>query len=439
MSNSDNSASSNKAHIYLATQNGRTILAAGEKGTTKEDIYFAPAQQPNPGYAVPTAYDFSTTAGQKAWAKMNYADTSATSGAQLTVTHGQSRGAGTVGDQVLKLQRADNSFSLSGQTIQADNSPNNVFGPGVFGQSFDCIGSLTLSGNYVNGTAAVLSGFNVAPYAALNGTTKFLKFLGAIGALQIFELYNDASLSSGFTSGASGAVNLGPGVFTYSATQASGVTAKAYSLVLEEQNNILKIKEDTNSRVEIQTANTTFNHNVVSTGTISGATVSATTLTGTLSTAAQTNITSVGALNGGSITSGFGDIDNGSSAITTTGTVSGGTVAGDNTTLKKFNETKVDLGSVSGDQSSALNATNGSIYTLVATGGITINTIANAVAGTSMTIVVRQDGTGSRTLASTMLFSGGSKTLSTAPNSIDIISVFFDGTTYYASLTKSYA
>ena len=38
------------------------------------------------------------------------------------------------------------------------------------------------------------------------------------------------------------------------------------------------------------------------------------------------NVTTVGALNAGSITSGFGAIDNGSSNITTTGTISGGTV-----------------------------------------------------------------------------------------------------------------
>src|SRR5210317_2005416 len=38
---------------------------------------------------------------------------------------------------------------------------------------------------------------------------------------------------------------------------------------------------------------------------------------------AQTNITSVGALDGGSITSCFGSIDVGSSAITTTGTITG--------------------------------------------------------------------------------------------------------------------
>ncbi len=44
--------------------------------------------------------------------------------------------------------------------------------------------------------------------------------------------------------------------------------------------------------------------------------------------AAQTQITSVGALNAGSITSGFGTIDTGSSNITTTGTVSAGLIAG---------------------------------------------------------------------------------------------------------------
>ena len=53
-------------------------------------------------------------------------------------------------------------------------------------------------------------------------------------------------------------------------------------------------------------------------------------ITGTLQTAAQTNITSVGALNGGTITSGFGAINNGSSTITTTGLISGGSLDIDN-------------------------------------------------------------------------------------------------------------
>jgi hypothetical protein len=66
-----------------------------------------------------------------------------------------------------------------------------------------------------------------------------------------------------------------------------------------------------------------------------------TSITGTLVTAAQTNITSVGALNGGSITSGFGSINVGSSAITTTGTVTGGTLAGTLSTAAQPNITSL--------------------------------------------------------------------------------------------------
>lgn len=52
--------------------------------------------------------------------------------------------------------------------------------------------------------------------------------------------------------------------------------------------------------------------------------------------ASQTQITSVGALNAGSITSGFGAIDNGASAITTTGTVTFGNLADGTITITGF-------------------------------------------------------------------------------------------------------
>ena len=56
------------------------------------------------------------------------------------------------------------------------------------------------------------------------------------------------------------------------------------------------------------------------------------------------NVTTVGALNAGSITSGFGSIDTGSSNITTTGTVSAGnlTVTGTTTTVNSTTMTVVD-------------------------------------------------------------------------------------------------
>jgi hypothetical protein len=84
------------------------------------------------------------------------------------------------------------------------------------------------------------------------------------------------------------------------------------------------------------------------------------------------------------------------------------------------------------------NIDNGSIQTMTLTGNITFNTVTNMAAGDSATFVLIQDGTGGRTLTSNMRFAGGTKTLSTAANSRDIISLFFDGSTYYASLTKGY-
>ena len=83
-------------------------------------------------------------------------------------------------------------------------------------------------------------------------------------------------------------------------------------------------------------------------------------------------------------------------------------------------------------------AANGSVQKVTLTGGVTFSAFNNPVAGQSITLIITQDATGSRTLTSTMLFAGGSKTLSTANSAVDIITVFFDGTTYYASLAKGF-
>jgi len=109
-----------------------------------------------------------------------------------------------------------------------------------------------------------------------------------------------------------------------------------------------------------------------------------------------------------------------------------------NLDLTKFDESVVDGGST-GAATISPNASLGSIYKFTATGNFTLNSLTSAVAGTSMTIIIQQDATGGRTLTSSMLFAGGLKTLSTAANAIDIISVFFDGTIYYAALSKGYA
>ena len=109
-----------------------------------------------------------------------------------------------------------------------------------------------------------------------------------------------------------------------------------------------------------------------------------------------------------------------------------------NTSLKQFNETVVALGNQSGNVSANIDAVNGSIFTMTAVGGVTINTIPNATAGSSYTLKITQDGTGSHALTSSFLFAGGTKTLSTGAGNVDVISVVYDGTDYLASLTTDY-
>jgi hypothetical protein len=83
------------------------------------------------------------------------------------------------------------------------------------------------------------------------------------------------------------------------------------------------------------------------------------------------------------------------------------------------------------------NAANGNIQTVTLSGNITINAFTSPVSGQTITLIITTGGTG-RTLTSSMLFAGGSKTLSTT-STVDILTMSYIGTTYYASLVKGYA
>jgi hypothetical protein len=113
------------------------------------------------------------------------------------------------------------------------------------------------------------------------------------------------------------------------------------------------------------------------------------------------------------------------------------TMTADTAVLDDIRETVFTGGTTTGTITP--DCANGSIQKITLTGSITFNAFANPVAGQAMTLIITQSAAGNLTLTSTMKFAGGSKTLSTAANSIDILSVFYDGTTYYASLVKGYA
>ena len=138
--------------------------------------------------------------------------------------------------------------------------------------------------------------------------------------------------------------------------------------------------------------------------------------------------------NSGSIT--IADGANGDITILTNGT---GTINFSDdvvraVTLKDYAETINSLGTTSGTITP--DVANGNVQTITLNGNLTFSAFSNPVAGQSMTLIINTGGT-SRTLTSTMKFAGGSKTLSTT-NTTDIISVFYDGTTYWASLSKGF-
>jgi len=99
-----------------------------------------------------------------------------------------------------------------------------------------------------------------------------------------------------------------------------------------------------------------------------------------------------------------------------------------------YSEAIHSLGTTSGTITP--NVALGNVQTITLNGNLTFSAFSSPVAGQSLTLIVNTGGTG-RTLTSTMKFTGGSKTLSTT-NTTDIISVFYDGTNYWASLATDF-
>ncbi len=108
-----------------------------------------------------------------------------------------------------------------------------------------------------------------------------------------------------------------------------------------------------------------------------------------------------------------------------------------NMAIKNYGEIVHDLGTTSGTLTPDPN--NGSVQKITLNNNLTLNSLSNVASGDSMTLLVTQDGTGGRTLSSTMKFAGGTKTLSTGANAIDVITIFYDGTNYLASLSTNFS
>lgn len=86
----------------------------------------------------------------------------------------------------------------------------------------------------------------------------------------------------------------------------------------------------------------------------------------------------------------------------------------------------------------APNVANGNVQVITLNSALTINAFTSPVAGQSLTLIIN-GGTAYTSITSTMKFAGGIKTLTATAGCIDILSVYYDGTTYFASLGKGFA
>jgi hypothetical protein len=95
-----------------------------------------------------------------------------------------------------------------------------------------------------------------------------------------------------------------------------------------------------------------------------------------------------------------------------------------------------DLGTTGGTV--APDVANGNVQKITLSSALTINGFTSPVAGQSLTLII-YGGTSYTAITSTMKFAGGDKSLTATAGCIDILSIYYDGTNYFASLGKGFA
>jgi hypothetical protein len=431
-------ATSNKnngADVFMSYEGGELVLASG-KNSTSANIVLAPAQLSAGGNIVGKYGD-----GIHQYARVNYNNIGSETGSKLSVVQGTN--AGTVGDISLSLTR---DLILGTDSVSLGQSFGWLDGSDVGDPASDSIIVLASAGAFnsieTDGTQVTISGVTGPGSSNLNGGTFYVNTIatediggGYNGSGSAVYLYTDSGTTTKASASTVGVVSdFGSGTGTGNGTvewPITGTAAKEWEFELESSSTDLKIKEDGVTRVTVDSAGDITANSFIGDGSQ---------LTGLPGGGSVTSVGSGNGLTGGPITgSGSLEIDTGVVVDLTTAQTLTGTKTIEDIAFKKYKETVVAHGNQSGDITSTLDANDGTIHTLTATGDITIDGIANAVAGTSVTIIITQDGTGDKVLSSTMKFAGGNKTLSVPGGSIDIISVFYDGSNYYASLGLGYA
>lgn len=121
-------------------------------------------------------------------------------------------------------------------------------------------------------------------------------------------------------------------------------------------------------------------------------------------------------------------------------TVTGAKTFTGTTTLGRYRESVYAIGN-SGSGTVTPDFNNGPVQTITATGNFTLALPTNVTAGSNLTLIITQDSTGGRTFTpnASYRFANGIKTLSASANSIDVMTVYYDGSRYLSSLIRNYS
>ena len=106
---------------------------------------------------------------------------------------------------------------------------------------------------------------------------------------------------------------------------------------------------------------------------------------------------------------------------------SGNTIS--NPVFKDYAETIHSLGST---DTPTITVSNGNVQSVTISSGLTLPAFSDAATGQSVTLIVSGSGTASGTAA--YKFAGGNTTLTT----LSVVSIFYDGTNYFASIATDF-
>jgi hypothetical protein len=429
--------------LFISYKQGELNIGSGKLTNVRKPIKFSPVGTMPAVPASPDLYHLlndprtAYTVASRNWVTINSANITADSGSQITITNGGSLGAGIVGDQVFKIDRVDNTVEDNESIITFLTTGLLGFLYGQTGIASDAVGfGLPLT------SAPILNGQSVSfanvegQGANLNGNVYYVRAAPVLfSTSRGYTVYTDSGLTNLLTWQDLSGTTFGPGNFgtaTFGNDRVviydvlSGVTGRDYTFRLAEQSEDLVISTNGNSIVTFTPAG-----NVTATGV-----VTANAFVGDGS--GLTNVGNVDSVNGatGVVVLDTDDIDEGSNLYFSNARVLSAVESG-NVKLKQFSETTSNLGVLSGNISANIDVATASIFKIQPNANITLDSVENATAGVSATLILNHQANNIQ-LSSTWKYAGNVRTLSNTTGSTDIISVFYDGEDYYASITKGY-